>query len=123
GAVARAAINSVWYQKWIVHLRHRPESGGGIVELIETGQGKTIDGKVDPLVLNSAALQESRKQNGSSLLSHAFPEGSPAHPAYPTGHGTVGGACITMLKFCYDGSFGIPEPVVPSSGGLSLLAY
>ena len=25
GAVARAAINAVWYQKWIVHLRHRPE--------------------------------------------------------------------------------------------------
>ena len=32
-----------------------------------------------------------------------FPEGSPAHPAYPTGHGTVAGACITVLKFFYDG--------------------
>jgi hypothetical protein len=123
GAVARVAINSVWYQKWIVHLRHRPESGGGIVELIETGQGKTIDGKVDPLVLNSAALQESQQQNGSSLLSQAFPEGSPAHPAYPTGHGTIGGACITVLKFFFDGGAKVSNPMVPASDGLSLLPY
>ena len=35
----------------------------------------------------------------------------------------MGEACITMLKFCYDGAFVIPEPVVPSSDGLSLLPY
>ena len=31
------ALNSVWYQKWWIHLRHRPESGGGIVRQILTG--------------------------------------------------------------------------------------
>jgi hypothetical protein len=123
GAVARAAINAVWYQKWIVHLRHRPESGGGIVELIKTGRGNTIDGTVDPLVLNSKALQESYQQYGSYLLSQAFPEGSPAHPAYPTGHGTVAGACITALKFFYDGNATIPNPVVPASDGQTLVPY
>ena len=45
------------------------------------------------------------------------------HPAYPTGHGTVGGACITMLKFFFDGDFAIPNPVVPASDGLSLTPY
>src|SRR5438105_7028914 len=30
-AIARPALNSVWYQKWPIHLRHRPESGGAIV--------------------------------------------------------------------------------------------
>lgn len=40
-AVARPALNSVWYQKWLLHLRHRPESGGAIVRQILTGQGHT----------------------------------------------------------------------------------
>ena len=122
GAVARAAINAVWYQKWIVHLRHRPESGGGIVHLMKTGLG-TTDGKVDPLVLNSAALQLSYMRNRSYLLSQTFPEGSPAHPAYPTGHGTVAGACITVLKFFFDGDSVVPNPMVPSVDGLSLEPY
>jgi hypothetical protein len=56
GAVARTAINAVWYQKWIVHLRHRPESGGGIVHLMKTGRGGTIQAHVDQAVLDSLAL-------------------------------------------------------------------
>jgi hypothetical protein len=32
-AVARQALNVVWYQKWYVHLRYRPESGGALVFL------------------------------------------------------------------------------------------
>jgi hypothetical protein len=123
GAVAKIALNAVWYQKWIVHLRHRPESGGGIVHLMQTGQGNTIDAHVDPSALGSKALQRSFERNGSYLLSQAFPEGSPTHPAYPTGHGTVAGACITVLKFFFNGFAGIPNAVVPSADGLRLEPY
>jgi hypothetical protein len=123
GAVARAAINAVWYQKWLVHLRHRPESGGGLVHLKKTGAG-TTDAQVDPIVLNSVALNLSAlRNNGSYLLSQAFPEGSPAHPAYPTGHGTVAGACITVLKFFFNGEAPILNPLVPSADGLMLEPY
>jgi hypothetical protein len=122
-AVSKAALNAVWYQKWLVHLRHRPESGGGIVELIKTGKGGTISGTLNNNVLNSVAVQKVCDQYGSCLLPQAFPEGSPAHPAYPTGHGTVGGACITILKFFYDGAFVVPNPMVPAADGLSLLPY
>ncbi len=87
--VAKIALNAVWYQKWVVHLRHRPESGGGIVHLIKTNQGSSLGGSVHKNVLNSTAVQQSFHRYGSYLLSQAFPEGSPAHPAYPTGHGTV----------------------------------
>jgi hypothetical protein len=59
----------------------------------------------------------------SYLLPQAFPEGSPTHPCYPTGHGTVGGACITALKFFFDGNFVIPNPMMPSDDGLSLVPY
>ena len=122
-AVASEALKAVWYQKWYVHLRHRPESGGGIVYLIKTGKGNTIQGQVSPTVLNSQAVQSSFTTNNSYLLSQAFPEGSPTHPSYPTGHGTVAGACITILKFFFDGDFVIPNPQMPSSDGTTLNNY
>jgi hypothetical protein len=122
-ALAGFALNCVWYQKWYVHLRHRPESGGAIVRQILTGHGRTLEGHVNNNVLNSQAVQQSFNRYGDYFLSQAFPEGSPTHPAYPTGHGVVAGACITALKFFFDGSFVIPNPVVPSSDGLSLGPY
>jgi hypothetical protein len=123
GEIAARALDVVWYQKWIVHLRHRPESGGGIVHLIETDQGNTIDARLNSNVLNSQAVQKSLGKHGSYLLSQAFPEGSPTHPAYPTGHGTVAGACITLLKFFFDGSHVIRNPLAPTSDGVSLVPY
>ena len=122
--VAKIALNAVWYQKWLVHRRHRPESGGGVAELTRLGGGTSpLDGGLHANVLNSKAIQQSFSKYGTYLLSQPFPEGSPYHPAYPTGHGTVGGACITVLKFFFDGGFVIPDPKVSSSDGLSLLPY
>ena len=124
-AIAGAAVKAVWYQKWFVHLRHRPESGGGIVHLQKTGKGDAIQGHVSNTVLNSMAVQKSFATNHSYFLSQAFPEGSPTHPAYPTGHGAVAGACITALKFFFDGSFAIPKAklLMPSSDGKTVVAY
>jgi hypothetical protein len=123
GEIAARALDVVWYQKWLVHLRHRPESGGGLVHLIETGQGHTIDATLNTNVLNSKAVQNTFSRYGTYLLPQAFPEGSPTHPAYPTGHGTVGGACITLLKFFFDGNYVVPNPLMPTSDGLSLVPY
>ena len=122
-AAARLALNSVWYQKWWIHLRHRPESGGAIVRQIRSGFGNTLNGHVNDNVLNSQAVQSSFNKYGDYFLSQAFPEGSPTHPAYPTGHGAVAGACITVLKFFFDGNFVIPNPVVATNDGLSLVPY
>ena len=121
--VARMALNSVWYQKWWIHLRHRPESGGAIVRQILSGFGGTLQGHVNNNVLNSQAVQSSFTKNSDYFLSQAFPEGSPTHPSYPTGHGAVAGACITVLKFFFNGNFVIPNPMVPADDGLSLQPY
>jgi len=120
---ARLALNSVWYQKWWIHLRHRPESGGGVARQILTGAGNTLDLQLNPNVLNSQAVQASFAKYGDYFLSQSFPEGSPTHPSYPTGHGAVAGACITVLKFFFDGDFVVPNPVVPADEGLSLVPY
>jgi hypothetical protein len=116
--VAKLALNTVWYQKWVVHLRHRPESGAGLIHLIN--RGSTFDAQPLPRVFNSQALHQSSSKYGSDLLSQPFPEGSPAHPAYPTGHGTVGGACITILKFFFDGDYVLYAPQESSSDGTTL---
>jgi len=126
GEVAARALNRVWFQKWLIHLTHRPEAGGGVLHQILSGNQSKVDARLDSNVLNSQAVARSFSKYGTYLLSQAFPEGSPYHPSYPsypTGHGTVWGACITMLKFFFDGSQVWPNPVVPSSDGLSLAPY
>ena len=121
--VTSRALDKVWYQKWVVHLTHRPEWGGGILYQIMTGNQSKIQATLNSNVLNSQAVAQSFAQNQSYFLSQAFPEGSPAHPSYPTGHGTAGGAAITVLKFFFDETWVIPNPQMPSSDGLSLQAY
>jgi len=126
GGIGARALDVVWYQKWVTHLRHRPESGGGLVALQKNPSLGSADAKVNNNVLNSQALQASFNKYHSYLLAQAFPEGSPTHPAYPTGHGMVGGACITLLKFFFDGSqlfSDFATPMAPTNDGLSLVRY
>jgi hypothetical protein len=105
GYVAGEAIKAVWWEKWFVHLRHRPEAGGNLVHLRKSGT--IAEPTPADLAVNSAAVAASHAANGSYYLSQSFPLGSPTHPAYPTGHGTVAGACITVLKFFWNGDAAI----------------
>ena len=123
GEVSARVLDIVWYQKWFVHLRPRPESSGGIAHLTKTNQLGSVQARLNSNFLNSEALKACFDVNNSWFLSQSFPEGSPTHPAYPTGHGIVAGACITVLKFFYDGNFVIPNPLVPTPDGLSVNAY
>lgn len=119
-AVAREALKEVWFQKWFVHRRLRPEAFGGRVHNHRTGAASyPIQGDV----LNSAALDGIFAKHGTYLLPMAFPEGCPTHPAYGAGHATVAGACVTILKALFDESFEIPDPVQASGDGLSLVPY
>ena len=122
GEVATRALKAVWYQKWFVHRRARPEVPGYIAQLLKTGLGGQTSCTLSTDLLHSQGLHNSFLKHGSYLLPQAFPEGSPAHPSYPTGHGTVGGACITILKFFFDGNFVIQNPVVPNAAGTALVS-
>ena len=126
GAVAKAALNVAWYQKWIVHLRPRPEAGAGLVHLVLTKPaGSPLpQAPVNEVVLDSAALYfSSFVHEKNHFLSQAYPEGAPMAPSYPAEHGTVAGACITVLKFFFDGADVFPHPVMPSVDGLTLEPY
>jgi hypothetical protein len=131
--MATRALKAAWFHKWIVNLRMRPEEYGALVHAQLTHQHPMPQAAaaLHHDVLNSAALPIIYSQYGSYLLPQAFPEGSPTHPCYPTGHGTIAGACIAALKFFFDGSQRIlpllqaagSDMYVPTADGLSLQPY
>jgi hypothetical protein len=130
--VASRALKAVWFQKWFVHRRLRPEEWGGRIDVFRRGLVSRYP--VSQRLLDSAAHRHILEKFGSSLLPQAFPEGSPMHPAYGTGHGTVAGACVTILKAWFDGGQRLVDlrradgsPVlplqVPAADGRSLVDY
>lgn len=120
GRVTTAALEAVWYQKWSVHRRLRPEEFGGLIHQQMTGAGQY---PISPELLNSAAVSVSRQTHGTYLLSQAYPEGCPLHPAYPAGHATVAGACSAVLKAFFDENGLVTNCVVANSDGTLLMPY
>lgn len=121
--VARAAnlaLKACWYQKWSVHRRVRPEAFGGCVHNHLAGAASY---PIHPKLLNSRAIAETAARFGSHLLPMAYPEGSPTHPAYPSGHASIAGACTTVLKAFFKESFALPAPVQSSDDGFALVPY
>jgi len=124
-AIAGPALKAVWYQKWFVHRVLRPEEYGGLVHktLLPASDPLHMDYPVSKEVLNSDAVQRIFSKYGSYLLPEAFPEGCPWHPSYGQGHGTVAGACATMLKAILNEDWVFPNPMMPSADGLHLVPY
>lgn len=121
--VATRALKAVWYQKWFVHRRLRPEAFGGRVH--QTAYMKRTY-PVNSEILNSvttASRLGGFLSPGNALLPIAYPEGSPTHPAYGAGHATVAGACSTILKAWFDETTVIQNPIVPNAGGTALVPY
>jgi hypothetical protein len=131
--MANRGIKASTFHKWIVNLRLRPEEYGALVQARLTGTtpAPQAAAALHGDVLNSAALPIINSTYGSYLLPQAFPEGCPTFPCYPTGHGAIAGACITAIKFFYDGTQKIRplltaigrDVVVPSDDGLTLNTY
>jgi hypothetical protein len=121
--VATRALKAVWFQKWLVHRRLRPEAFGGLIHVhrnVNPGRYPMID----PEILNSSVIPlVEGLPNGTALLPMAFPEGSPMHPAYGAGHATVAGACVTILKAWFDESFVLPNPVQSNAAGTNLIPF
>lgn len=95
GRAARNALLAAWYHKWRVHLRLRPETFAGRIH------SQRLDSRyfgIANLISESNALHEIEEATGTAFLPLAYKEGAPVHPAYPSGHSTIAGACGTVLK-------------------------
>jgi hypothetical protein len=128
GEVLGRALRAVWWQKWGVHRRLRPEEYGGRVHNHVTG-ARTYPLHASIVTsLQSGGLAPFFGNTGekfptSYLLPQAYPEGAPTHPAFGAGHATGSGALATMLKAFFDESTPIENPVQPDANGTSLVAY
>ena len=118
--VATRALKAVWYQKWFVQHRLRPEEFGGRVHNHVTGAARY---PIHADVLNSPVLRAVNQKYGTFLLPQAFPEGSPTHSSYGSGHATVAGACATILKAFFDETDIVRNPKVPNEDGTALIPY
>lgn len=119
--VSTRALQAAWYHKWYVHRRLRPEEFAGRVHQRQNGGPQYV---IHPDLLGTISaggiLARIAAKNGSNnyLLPQAFPEGAPTHPAYPSGHAVLAGACVTVLKAHFDETleFG-PEETNPAKRG------
>lgn len=118
------ATRAVWWQKWGVHRRLRPEEYGGRVDNQLNGRRSyPLHASITTSLSTGGLAPYFPERYGSYLLPQAFPEGAPTHPAYGAGHATASGACATILKAFFDESTPIENPRVASADGLSLVAY
>lgn len=128
--VATRALKSVWFTKWFMFRRLRPEAYAGLVHLVkDPGNPQTYP--LHPQVLSSKVVNDEIKKHnenqnkkfdrepkdGTYLLPLAFPEGSPTHPAYGAGHATVAGACVTILKAWFNENYEFKEAYTPNKKG------
>lgn len=134
--VTNRSLIAVWFQKWSVHRRLRPEEFGGRIhnrlvnKVPYPFEEKNFKQLQKDLLLR--VYEHNQKQNfyrqmsspeGTFLLPMAYAEGSPIHPSYGAGHATVAAACGTILKAFFDESGLIPNPVVPTPNGLELVPF
>lgn len=131
--VVTRALKAAWFHKWYVHRRLRPEEFGGLVHFqkpyFNAATGAFNAGGpypcLDVLTFTSPVLNLINGRNqindalpggqtvaggDTYLLPQVFPEGSPTHPAYPSGHATAAGACVTILKALFDESKRMTDP-------------
>lgn len=125
--VATRALKAVWFQKWYVHRRIRPEVYAGRLHWHLKGTRSYEFDAAELAKLESGPLAHPTIAAAQHFLPLAFPEGSPTHPAYGAGHATVAAACVTVLKALFKtdvtlASLGV-SVMQPDAGGVELVPY
>jgi hypothetical protein len=133
GAVAIEAARLAWSVKYLVARRARPEVFAALIhKRVAVNGPANVYGDIDPRLLTNAKvlllLERIKVQNAgiirhppsagnadTYLLSQLFPEASPAHPAWTSGHATIAGACVTVIKAIFDDTAPLRQqkPVTP----------
>ena len=129
--VATRAHKAAWYHKWSQRWL-RPEEFGGRVHSQITRSG--VEYNINDELVSShlqgghsqvlARVYRKNEQAGAAsyLLPMAFPEGCPTHPAHPSGHSTVAGAAVTILKAVFNERVVLSGPAYEADAdGISLV--
>ena len=111
--VARGALQTAWFHKWNVQMRIRPEVLAQRFVLCSrdatlcdamglTERFNSIPDNIKELISQHNNCELGEKQSDCNkenlYLALQYPEGSPTHPSWPSGHAVVAGACVTVIK-------------------------
>lgn len=139
--VASRALKAVRFQKYSVHRRARPEQIAGFIHKYKKDStisgiecikhlidNMNADDMLDRVKNHNADQNTAADRNAdpsaaenSWLLPMPFAEGSPMHPSYGSGHATVAGACVTILKAFFDSGYILPFAYKPANHGTKLV--
>jgi len=130
GAIRGEAERAAWTQKYLVARRARPEVMAALVHLAKNDPNHFLRNLLSPAFfapgpvfdLLEAVKSRNHDLNGGEknfLLPQMYPEGSPAHPAWTSGHATIAGACVTVIKAIYNN---LVQIQVPAFGGDPIVA-
>lgn len=137
------AIKTVWAHKWLAHRSLRPEAFAALVHRAKTtgvnefGLHASLfdqdlldwviahnQRQADASIVTDMRDRLTMQQASTYLLSQEYPEASPLHPAFLSGHAGIAGACATVLKAYFNGNAKIASfmnPVKPNGDGSSLV--
>jgi hypothetical protein len=124
----KLAMDVTWLYKYI-NEKLRPEEYGYQIHLCRTNQSMLPSNlKIPTSLLNNTAVNQIFNLYGTYLLPQLYPEGSPCHPSFPSGHATIAGAAVTILKAFYNcnhvfGTGTVPSLVQSNANGSSLVSY
>eukprot|EP00904_Undaria_pinnatifida_P000009 jgi/Undpi1/10008/HiC_scaffold_28.g12462.m1 len=131
-AAASSSTRHAWYAKWQVHRVLRPEAYGGLLHNTIVGDVVTPfpDSLLENTDLLSRVVSHNERMNPDGertyLLPMAVAEGSPTHPAFPSGHAINVGGYITALKAFVGFQAGqkcVPNLVISNDGGTARIPY
>ncbi|CAN0377619.1 unnamed protein product, partial [Ascophyllum nodosum] len=131
-AAGSSSTRHAWYAKWQIHRVLRPEAYGGLLHFVINGP---LEVPLPASIVNNTELLNAveslnQAQNGGTdrvfLLPMAVGEGSPVHPAYPSGHAINLGAYITVLKAFLGFELGqrcFPSPMISNDAGTDRIPF
>ena len=108
--VSTLALQHSWWWKWRMCRKLRPEAFGlAVHNVLNNIVSNTNNYDMSDVVLQNDIVNNVAGFNNlyysttnSYCLPMSYREGSPLHPAYPSGHATIAGACCTILKIFFD---------------------
>jgi hypothetical protein len=115
--VGRIALSTIWCIKWKT-LVARPEKFGLVIDNYFNYNENPCN--LSEQLLNNGILKYINNINDNYLLPTAYPEGSPPHPSFASGHAVIAGACITAIKFFYNMDFKM-DVYIPDDNGENLV--
>lgn len=107
--ITKLALFHAWYWKWQQYRKLRPEEYAIMINNVKA-TGINSYG-INEKVLNNIFTDMIENYNyewtgvhNQYVMPLTYQEGSPLHPAYPSGHAVISGACCTILKMMFDAS-------------------